>query len=500
MELTEHTGLVDRCCVFGSDTRMISASWDKTCKIWDLESGECLHTCKEDNKVRGVAVYDNDKKAVCCGSGQWLSIWDIATGLIIKRVDMKHTSTVWGLSLVDYLVPLQNDGVWNSAYVAITYSGDGYTKFWDLTHEREREIVHARRAFDPTPMCVAVVPPSFELGQLPLLVGGFKSIQMNDVSSIGSGPSAGAIWAGSRCVEPGTWSDWIMDTIRENSAHFLYVRERAADLPTIIHKLADSQHGYAVLHNVIQEFAKERSVIVQGKPYNEEEHGKALGTIGMLSRAGISDRGSALAVAVEASHEDLAQLLLEDYREHIATFQFLAAGYAPATMVFELTEADIVHLFGAFPVLAAEFLQLLPMQATRFVAPESKCEFLDAKNERFVRAAKLHSPPARLVGRHFVEYWEPFIDEKWGKARGKTKDQHALRLHDTAWGVKVKAERVPLIAGGFAALDRITTRSQKLKTKLMSKDFEESGTTSPADLDEQEALLAERALNTKSGA
>jgi WD40 repeat protein len=88
--LDGHRGLVDRCCVFDGDTRMISASWDKTCKIWDLETATCLHTCKDDNKVRGVAVYDNDTKAVCCGSGQWLSVWDISTGLLLNRVDMQH--------------------------------------------------------------------------------------------------------------------------------------------------------------------------------------------------------------------------------------------------------------------------------------------------------------------------------------------------------------------------------------------------------------------------
>ncbi len=472
---------------------MISASWDKTCKIWDLGSGECLHTCKEDNKVRGVAVYDNDSKAICCGSGQFLSIWDISTGVNLKRVDMKHTATVWGLCLVEYLVPLQRNSVWNNTNVAITYSGDGYVKFWDLTHEEEREIVHARRAFDPTPMCVAVVPSSFELGHMPLLVGGFRSIQMNDVSSIGSGPSAGAIWAGSRCVEPGRWSDWIMDTIRENSAHFLYFRERAADLPTIIHRLADAQQGYTVLNCVIQEFIKARSVIVQGKPYAEEEHGKALGTIGMLSRAGISDRGSALSVAVEGSHEDMAQLLLQDYREHIATFQFLAAGYAPATMVFELTEADVVHLFNAFPVLAAEFLQQLPMQATSFVAPESKCEF-GVDEKPFVKASKLHSPPARRTGNgQWAQFWDPFIDKRWAKSNMRD-SQHASRQNDTAWGVKIQAERVPLIAGGFADLEVIQTHTNRSKQRLSVDNPTDNAP--PAEAGENEPLVSEGACST----
>ena len=476
--LDGHRGLVDRCCVFDGDTRMISASWDKTCKIWDLETATCLHTCKDDNKVRGVAVYDNDTKAVCCGSGQWLSVWDISTGLLLNRVDMQHGATVWGLCLMSQTVHLPHDGVWSDSHVAITYSGDGCVKFWNLAPGDEREIVHARRAFDPGPMCVAVVPSSFELGQLPLLVGGFKSIKMNDVSSIGSGPSAGAIWESSKCIEPGVMAEWLLETIEENSAHFLYFRDRYADLPTLIHKLADNQYGYSILHTVLQAFIRERFVISQGKPYDEDEHGKALGTIGMLSRAGSSDAGSALAVAVEGSHEDMAQLLLEDYRAHIASFQYVAAGFAPATLVLELTEADIVHLFDSFPMLAAEFLQLLPMQATSLVSPDSKCDFSGAKNERFIRATVDHSPQVvHMPDGTIAQWWDPFIDMQWYSSDAKDsakledwkgeveKDCHILRPLDTAWGVKIKAERVPLIAGGFADL---ASRRMHSKGRMMT--------------------------------
>lgn len=487
--LEGHHALVDRCCVFSNGTRMISASWDKTCKIWDLESGKCLHTCKDENKVRGVAVYDNDKRAVCCGSGTWLSIWDIGTGLLVNRVDMKHTSTVWGLQLLDHLVPLPaRDGVWALTHVAMTYSGDGFVKMWDLSPENEHEIVHARRACDPGPMCVAAVPPSFELGGLPLLVGGFRSIKMYDVSSIGTGPSAGAIWAGRGCVDPGAWSDWLMDTVRETSPHFLYARDRdSQDLPTLIHKLADSQVGYSVLDKLLLEYTKQRAIITSGKPYVKEEHGKALGTIGMLSRAGTSDRGSALAIAVEGSYEDMAQLLLEDYQSHIASYAYIAAGYAPATIVMELTEADIVHLFGSFPVLAAEFLERLPMQATDLVAPESKCDFSAALDGKFIRASESHSPPVeRTASGKFTRYWDPFIDKQWRHSDSKQKTErqqatklnsHELRPLDTAWGVKLKAERVPLIAGGFIELEQRT----KVKKKKKGEENEDSDESQEGD-------------------
>jgi hypothetical protein len=45
------------------------------------------------------------------------------------------------------------------------------------------------------------------------------------------------------------------------------------------------------------------------------------------------------------------------------------------------------------------------------------------------------------------------------------KDCHILRPLDTAWGVKIKAERVPLIAGGFADL---ASRRMHSKGRMMT--------------------------------
>jgi hypothetical protein len=340
------------------------------------------------------------------------------------------------------------------------------------------------------------------------------------MSHLGTGPSAGAIWESKACVEPTVWIEWLLEVIREFSAHFLYASERGAELPTIIHKLAADPAGHTVLEKVISHFAKYRHSVLNGVPYDAQEHGKALSTIGMLSRAGSStERGSALAVAIKESQEDMTKLLLDDYRDHISTFGFSASrAYAPATIVCELTEGDLLRLFDTFPRLAAEFLILLPLLRTNLVSPESKCDFLNDKHRRFVRPSTEHSPHVDVQQDHSFElWWEHFIDKEWDKAQvTKAAKETWLRLglcftcfisddhrsmnrsikkrkEDTAWGTRVVSERIPVIAGTYTTVNssaftapkpvRAIEDKEKLLQRLsMTKSADETDTLITDDL------------------
>jgi WD40 repeat protein len=502
-QLQGHTALVDRCAVYRQGTRMISASWDKTSKIWDLESGAVLMTLEDDNKVRGVVVYADETRAVTAGSGERLRIWDLETGELVDEVFHHHTSTVWGLRMLNEKQRLNHNGVWQEVPVVVTYSNDATIKAWNLSEHATSEIVHARRAANG-PMCVAVLPSSYRLGKLSILVGTFASIALTDMSHLGTGPSAGAIWAGKSCMQLNRWIDWILDVIEESSAHFLYAPERGADLPTIIHKLAADADGHTVLEKIIKHFEKHRATILGGEVYVEKIHAKALSTIGIICRAGRSTkRSTALAVATEESQEDIAQLLLDDYRDHV---KMLSRDNAPATEVVELTEGDMLLLFQKFPSLAADFLADLPLLRTKLVRPQSKCNFSDMKNGLFVRASTESNPHVgQFDDASFTLWWEQIIDRVWEKhkkrrdtkkkwrnlpvikicfgeeiiARAKNliedelhididgdgavgdhdnnptphrQKRHADRMKDSAWGVKVTSKRVP-IKGGTTNLD-----------------------------------------------
>lgn len=71
--------------LFPDQRRMVSGSWDKTLKIWDIETGERLHTLtRHNNIVRCVAVLSDGR--IVSGSYSTLKIWDSNTGQCAKTL------------------------------------------------------------------------------------------------------------------------------------------------------------------------------------------------------------------------------------------------------------------------------------------------------------------------------------------------------------------------------------------------------------------------------
>jgi hypothetical protein len=62
--LEGHAHRVTGCAVTPDGRRMVSASWDSTLKVWDLESGKCLHTLYGAGAYNSVAVTSS---IICAG-------------------------------------------------------------------------------------------------------------------------------------------------------------------------------------------------------------------------------------------------------------------------------------------------------------------------------------------------------------------------------------------------------------------------------------------------
>lgn len=442
--LEGHSKLIDRCAVYGNDEYyMISASWDHTCKVWDLETGKEVHTLESDSKVRGVVVYKDGTvtKAATAGSGRWLEIWNLDTGIRLKQLDMNHDSTVWGLSMLNENQQLAIDGRWQSAPAVATYSNDGTIKVWHLFDGYEREVVHARRAVHPSPMCVAVAPRSFHMGALAILVGAHRSLRVFDMSHLGTGPSAGVIWAGRSCTTSSRWNRWIQDAIAEDSAYCLYARDQMRESQTMIHMLAAKDGGQKVIADIVEHFNSERAMILDGQRHNPMLQKRALGTIGMLSRAGTSKGGSALDVAITKGNEEMVQVLLRDYQDHIT---MIAHSFnktrVPAPHLRDLTEGELVNLFHMFPSAAADFLVTCPLIRTNLVDPDAKCDFSICWSGRFCRASMTPSPQA--VANKGTRWWDPLIDSIH---KLFSSAENASRFS----GTPAVSERVPIKAGFY---------------------------------------------------
>ena len=63
--------------------QVVSASKDKTLKVWDLETGRVLRTLEgHSDYVMGVALTPDGKRAVSAGD-RTLKVWDLDSGLLM---------------------------------------------------------------------------------------------------------------------------------------------------------------------------------------------------------------------------------------------------------------------------------------------------------------------------------------------------------------------------------------------------------------------------------
>ena len=62
--LEGHTGGVSAVAVTPDGSRAVSASYDSTLKVWDLETGEILSTFSGDSPIYACAVSPNGKTIV----------------------------------------------------------------------------------------------------------------------------------------------------------------------------------------------------------------------------------------------------------------------------------------------------------------------------------------------------------------------------------------------------------------------------------------------------
>jgi WD40 repeat protein len=82
-----------RSVAFSHDSKqVVSASSDHTVKIWDSATGQCLQTLNgHGDTVRSVAFSHDSKQVVSASSDHTVKIWDSATGQCFQTVDIGRT-------------------------------------------------------------------------------------------------------------------------------------------------------------------------------------------------------------------------------------------------------------------------------------------------------------------------------------------------------------------------------------------------------------------------
>jgi WD40 repeat protein len=119
-----HTNSVCSVCLSGNSRWALSGSCDKTLKLWDVATGECLRTFEGHmGGVNSVCLSGNSRWALS-GSGDGpLKLWDVATGQCLRTFE-GHKGVVES-------VCFSSDGRW-----ALSGSRDKALKLWDVATRR----------------------------------------------------------------------------------------------------------------------------------------------------------------------------------------------------------------------------------------------------------------------------------------------------------------------------------------------------------------------------
>jgi WD40 repeat protein/serine/threonine protein kinase len=139
--LTGHTGPVNRVAMSSDGLTAVSSARDRTVRIWDLAAGRCLHVLREHaDNVRGLALTPDGVLAVSAGDDDTIRLWHVPSG--------QWQATLPGDCGRVGAVDVTPDGK-----MVVSGGWDGSVRLWDT---RSRECVRIFQSYTGPVVAVAV--------------------------------------------------------------------------------------------------------------------------------------------------------------------------------------------------------------------------------------------------------------------------------------------------------------------------------------------------------
>ncbi|HRI65256.1 MAG TPA: CHAT domain-containing protein [Polyangium sp.] len=117
--LADHVGGVNSVAITADSRFAVSASRDRTCKVWDLRMGIVMRTFSEhSSEVIHVALTSNGKLVVSNSADGKIKVWELETGKVLHELG-GHAHSIRHLHLpksADFVIATLGDGtarVWN---------------------------------------------------------------------------------------------------------------------------------------------------------------------------------------------------------------------------------------------------------------------------------------------------------------------------------------------------------------------------------------------------
>ncbi|RCJ30609.1 hypothetical protein A6770_21220 [Nostoc minutum NIES-26] len=141
--LQSHTSSVESVAVTSDGQQVVSASSDKTLKVWELKSGKLLRTLSGHTElIWGVVVTPNGQQVISASRDKTLKVWELKSGKLLHNLS-GHTDWVTGLAVTP------------NGQQVVSGSADNTLKIWEL---KSSKLLHTINGHTDIVWAVAITP------------------------------------------------------------------------------------------------------------------------------------------------------------------------------------------------------------------------------------------------------------------------------------------------------------------------------------------------------